>query len=63
MPNVSRATERPTNWGMADLAACGLRDLSIFETTAFPLGSVNEALSTLGGRNGGFTSFVAKPQQ
>ncbi|WP_156955166.1 hypothetical protein [Paraburkholderia caledonica] len=48
---------------MADLAACGLRDLSIFETTAFPLGSVNEALSTLGGRNGGFTSFVAKPQQ
>ncbi|SAL07756.1 hypothetical protein AWB81_08276 [Caballeronia arationis] len=46
-----------------NLAACGLLDLSIFETTAFPLASVNEALSAIGGRNGGFTNFVVKPHQ
>jgi hypothetical protein len=32
-------------------------------SAAFPPGSVNESLSTFGGRNGGFTNFVAKPQQ
>ncbi|PRY05951.1 alcohol dehydrogenase catalytic domain-containing protein [Paraburkholderia sp. BL25I1N1] len=47
---------------MADMAACGLLDLSVFETTAFPLDRVNDALSTIGGRNGGFTNFVVKPQ-
>lgn len=48
---------------LADMAARGVLDLSVFETTAFGLDGVNEALSSIADRHGGFTNFVIKPQQ
>lgn len=48
---------------LADMAERGVLDLSVFETTAFGLDRVNEALSSIADRHGGFTNFVIKPQQ
>jgi alcohol dehydrogenase len=46
---------------MADMAEAGTVDLSIFETIAFPLDQVNEAISGIAARNGGFSNFVITP--
>jgi D-arabinose 1-dehydrogenase-like Zn-dependent alcohol dehydrogenase len=46
---------------MADLAGAGILDLSVFEHHAYPLAEVNEAISGLHGRNGGFSNFVVVP--
>lgn len=47
---------------LADMAERGLLDLSVYETTAFSLDQINEALSSIAGRHGGFSNFVIKPQ-
>jgi alcohol dehydrogenase len=46
---------------MADLAQAGLLDLSVLEHKSFPLAQVNEAISGLEERNGGFSNFVVIP--
>jgi threonine dehydrogenase-like Zn-dependent dehydrogenase len=46
---------------MADMAASGLVDLSVFEQVAFPLSQVNEAISGIENRNGGFSNYVINP--
>lgn len=46
---------------MADMAEVGTVDLSIFEHTVFPLDRVNEAISGIAVRNGGFSNFVIAP--
>jgi len=46
---------------MADLAAAGILDLSVFEHHCYPLADVNEAISGLAQRNGGFSNFVVVP--
>ena len=46
---------------MADLAEAGLLDLSVLEHKSFPLAQVNEAISGLEDRNGGFSNFVVIP--
>ncbi|GAA0761596.1 alcohol dehydrogenase catalytic domain-containing protein [Ideonella azotifigens] len=46
---------------MADMAAAGLLDLSVFEQVKFPLAKVNEAISGIENRNGGFGNFVVNP--
>ena len=46
---------------MVDLAEAGLLDLSIFEHHCYPLAQVNEAISGLPNRIGGFSNFVINP--
>lgn len=46
---------------MAGYAATGMLDLSIFEHEVFPLEQVNEAISGIKARNGGFSNFVIRP--
>ena len=46
---------------MADLAEVDALDLSVFEHVCYPLDRVNEAISGLVGRNGGFSNFVVNP--
>ena len=46
---------------MADMAGAGILDLSVFEHKCFPLSEVNEAISGLEDRNGGFSNFVINP--
>lgn len=46
---------------IADMAAAGTLDLSIFEQICYPLEQVNEAISGFANRNGGFTNFVINP--
>lgn len=46
---------------MADMTAAGLVDLSVFEHVAFPLSQVNEAISGIENRNGGFGNYVIHP--
>jgi D-arabinose 1-dehydrogenase-like Zn-dependent alcohol dehydrogenase len=46
---------------MADMAEAGLLDLSVFEHVCYPLDQVNQAISGLADRNGGFTNFVINP--
>jgi alcohol dehydrogenase len=43
---------------MADMAAAGVLDLSVFEHVSYPLSKVNEAISGIADRNGGFSNFV-----
>ncbi len=43
---------------LADLAAAGILNLSIFEHHSYPLEKVNEAISGIAVRNGGFSNFV-----
>jgi D-arabinose 1-dehydrogenase-like Zn-dependent alcohol dehydrogenase len=43
---------------MADMSAAGLVDLSIFEQVGYPLEQVNEAISGIENRNGGFSNYV-----
>jgi alcohol dehydrogenase len=46
---------------MADMAAAGTLDLSVFEHIGFPLDRVNEAISGIASRNGGFSNYVINP--
>ena len=46
---------------MVDMAAAGVLDLSVFKHVTFPLSEVNEAISGIADRNGGFSNFVIKP--
>lgn len=46
---------------MADMAANGVLDLSVFEQVTFPLSQVNEAISGIENRNGGFSNYVIHP--
>jgi alcohol dehydrogenase len=46
---------------IADLAASGAHDLSIFEHRKFPLSRVNQALEEIADRKGGFTNLVIVP--
>lgn len=46
---------------MAEMARCGRLDLSIFEHVRFPLSRVNEAISGIENRNGGFSNYIINP--
>ncbi len=46
---------------MADMAAAGLVDLSVFEHVCSPLEAVNEAIGGIATRQGGFSNFVIQP--
>ncbi|MDP6426855.1 MAG: alcohol dehydrogenase catalytic domain-containing protein [Rhodospirillales bacterium] len=46
---------------MADMAEAGILDLSVFEHHRYPLAEINEAISGLPDRNGGFSNFVIIP--
>lgn len=46
---------------MADMVATGTIDLSYLENRVFPLASVNEAISGLKDRSGGFSNYVVVP--
>ena len=46
---------------MAELARAGLLDMSVFEHRRFPLEEVNNAISGLSDRNGGFSNYVIVP--
>jgi len=46
---------------MADMAEAGTVDFSVFEHVAFPLDKVNEAISGIAVRNGGFSNFIITP--
>lgn len=46
---------------MADMAGSGAVDLSVFEHIVFPLERVNEAISGISARNGGFSNFIISP--
>jgi D-arabinose 1-dehydrogenase-like Zn-dependent alcohol dehydrogenase len=46
---------------MAAMAAAGTLDLSPLEHRIFPLTEVNEALTGMDNRNGGFTNFIVDP--
>ena len=46
---------------MADIVAAGVMDLSMFETQGRPLSEVNEAISGIAQRHGGFSNFVIYP--
>jgi threonine dehydrogenase-like Zn-dependent dehydrogenase len=46
---------------MADMAAAGTLDLSVFEQVAHSLDDVNQAISGVENRNGGFSNYVINP--
>jgi hypothetical protein len=46
---------------MAALAGAGILDLSVFEHVRYPLTNINEAISGIAQRNGGFSNFVVVP--
>lgn len=46
---------------MADMVATGALDLSYLEHRTFPLSNVNEAISCLKDRDGGFSNYVVLP--
>jgi threonine dehydrogenase-like Zn-dependent dehydrogenase len=46
---------------MADMAERGLLNLSVFEQVKFPLSEVNEAISGIENRHGGFGNYVINP--
>lgn len=46
---------------MADMAEAGTLDLSVLEHVCTPLDRVNEAISGIAQRNGGFSNFVIQP--
>jgi alcohol dehydrogenase len=46
---------------MAELARIGLLDMSVFEHHRYPLEEVNQAISGLAERNGGFSNYVIVP--
>lgn len=46
---------------MAEMAAAGTLDLTVFDQEVFPLSKVNDALDALEARRGGFTNVVVTP--
>jgi alcohol dehydrogenase len=46
---------------MADMAGAGTLRLDVFEHTGAPLADINQAISGIAGRNGGFSNFVIHP--
>jgi alcohol dehydrogenase len=46
---------------IADMAQAGTLDLSVFEHISFPLDRINEAISGIATRNGGFSNYVITP--
>lgn len=46
---------------IADMARAGTLDLSVFEHVSYPLDNVNEAISGIANRNGGFSNYVIHP--
>jgi alcohol dehydrogenase len=46
---------------MAEMARAGTLDLSVFEHQRFPLADINNAISGLQDRNGGFSNYVIIP--
>ena len=46
---------------MADMAQAGTLDLSVFQHVKYALDDVNEAISGIGSRNGGFSNYVINP--
>lgn len=46
---------------MADMVGAGLLDLSCLEHHVFPLEQVNDAISGIAQRNGGFSNFIISP--
>lgn len=46
---------------MAELAHRGLLDLSVFQNVVYPLEKVNEAISGVGNRRGGFSNVIISP--
>jgi alcohol dehydrogenase len=46
---------------MADMVESGVLDLSFFEHNVFPLEQVNQAISGIENRNGGFSNYVIAP--
>jgi alcohol dehydrogenase len=46
---------------LADMVATGALDLSYLQTKPFPLARVNEAISGLEDRDGGFSNYVVIP--
>ena len=46
---------------MADMAGAGTLDMSVFEHVGNPLEKINEAISGIENRNGGFSNFVIHP--
>ncbi|NWK94557.1 alcohol dehydrogenase [Sphingobium lactosutens] len=46
---------------MADMVGAGIVDFSILETQATPLADVNQAISGIGQRHGGFSNFTIHP--
>lgn len=46
---------------MADLVAAGAVNLSMFKTQGYPLAEVNQAISGIAARHGGFSNFVIYP--
>lgn len=60
VPNLGNVLQHWQEW-FPHLAAAGLLDLSVFEHHCYPLAEVNEAISGLPNRNGGFSNFVINP--
>ena len=48
---------------MADMVEAGVLDLSPWQTHAYPLAGVNDALAAVKERPGGFTNIVIHPQE
>lgn len=46
---------------MADMAAAGTLDLSVFEHVRFPLADINRAIAGIDNRHGGFSNYVIQP--
>lgn len=46
---------------MVEMASSGAVDLSVFEHVVYPLDQVNEAISGIAVRNGGFSNFIISP--
>ncbi|MTV37009.1 alcohol dehydrogenase catalytic domain-containing protein [Duganella radicis] len=46
---------------IADMAAAGTLNLSVFEHVKFPLDEVNQAINGIASRNGGFSNYVINP--
>jgi len=46
---------------MADMAGAGLLDLSALEHHVYPLEEINDAISGIAERNGGFSNFIISP--
>ena len=67
---TARLQFRGSNWFttgeaqlMAEMASAGVVDLSKWETHAYPLAKVNDALAEVQQRPGGFVNIVVNPDR